>query len=226
MRNPTILSSFCAGLEILRIPNVASPSTPPVVARTAQMSKARQKSILREARVLVSCLCRRLANWSFEMTRPPPELVVAAKARLAELEQEAKKLRDLILFYEDRPATGEKRVASNRARAGSGTRSLSRRWATVLDVVAEHGERGASYDEIIDAAARRGLDVSRNVLRSQMGNFAKRGLVESVSTGVWRAMHEGAKRSPPPGNSERPQVSAEATGREELPTGSGALFTS
>jgi hypothetical protein len=36
------------------------------------------------------------------MPRHSPELLIAAKARLAEIEREAAKLRDLVAFYEDR----------------------------------------------------------------------------------------------------------------------------
>jgi len=195
-------------------------------AHRARSNTTQQKYPLRKRKVALFCHCRRLTKWSFELTPHPPELVAAAKARLAELEQEAEKLRDLISFYEDRPVARERRVVSSRVEARAGTRALSRTWSTVLDIVAEHGERGASYDQIIDAAARRGLDVSRNVLRSQMGNFAKRHLVESVATGVWRAMNAGsdeASRSQQrQENSKLPRAEDEGETRGEV----GALFTS
>lgn len=160
------------------------------------------------------------------MNRHPLELVVAAKARLVELEQEAAKLRDLISFYEDGPASHHTRVASTRAQGSGGRRALSRTWAAVLEILSEHGERGASYDQIIDAAARRGLNVSRNVLRSQMGNFAKRDLVESPSKGVWRvsSASRGDPAQPPRAESNTNDIGA---GNADESRGEvGALFAS
>ena len=160
------------------------------------------------------------------MPRQSPELLVAAKARLAEIEREAAKLRDLVAFYEDRSPQREQRGAEVPHRTRSGPRALSALWTAVLEIVAAHGETGASYNEIIDAASDRGIELSRNVLRSQMGNFAKRGLVESIATGVWRATGEGARLFSSPDISDRRQVSAEATGRADLPKEPGALFSS
>jgi hypothetical protein len=160
------------------------------------------------------------------MSRQSPQLLIAAKARLAEIEREAAKLRDLVAFYEDRSSHRELRSSEGSHRTRSGPRSLSALWTAVLEIVAAHGEKGASYNEIIDAANDRGIDVSRNVLRSQMGNFAKRGFVESVATGVWRATGEGAKLFSPPESADRRQLPSEATRQDDTSKEAGALFSS
>jgi hypothetical protein len=160
------------------------------------------------------------------MPRQSPELLIAAKARLAEIEREAAKLRDLVAFYEDRSVPRESRVSEGSPRTRGGPRALSALWATILEIVAAHGESGATYDEIIDVASGRGMDVNRNVLRSQMGNYAKRGFVEAVSTGVWRATPEGARLFSPSNASDRPETSSDATARDGSPDVPGALFAS
>lgn len=160
------------------------------------------------------------------MPRQSTELLVAAKARLAEIEREAAKLRDLVAFYEDRQTHREPRVAEGAPRTRGGPRALSALWTSVLEIVAAHGEKGASYNEIMDVARSRDIAVSRNVLRSQMGNFAKRGLVEPVSTGIWRVTDEGARLFAPSVASDRQQTSSEVAGSDHLPEEPGALFAS
>jgi hypothetical protein len=126
------------------------------------------------------------------------ELVRLAKARLAELEREAKRLRDLVSFYEppvpaSAPSSHPGRAPIHRGPAADiGGRSLSQTWESILRFIGE--QRKAGYPAMERFAAQRGIQVTRENLRSQMATYRKRGLVKSRGQGMWSLTDVGRAR--------------------------------
>lgn len=65
-------------------------------------------------------------------------------------------------------------------------RKLSPTWVAVLQFMAASQDRSASLDTTMAMSQRKGLGIERNVLRSQMSIYGKKGIVEPVDLGSFR----------------------------------------
>jgi Fic family protein len=76
---------------------------------------------------------------------------------------------------------------------GSRSRSLSDKWATVLNFMVLRAPNPVSIDEIATFVSDNKLDISRAAIRAQLHHYEKRGFVERVSDGLYHAT--GAART-------------------------------
>lgn len=89
------------------------------------------------------------------------------------------------------PAAKQKRPP--RAPAGDMKRPLKDIWLCVLKGMADRHPQTTSNDKIIEIAESGGFKLNRENLRSQMGQYNQRGIVERVTQGEYRLTDNGAR---------------------------------
>lgn len=72
-----------------------------------------------------------------------------------------------------------------------GSRRLSPTWRRVLHYLSQQPNRTATLDQMMEFAEQVGLDVKRNVLRSQMSIYSNQRHLESVGVGTYRMTDQG-----------------------------------
>jgi len=113
--------------------------------------------------------------------------------KLAELERQKIEIEAQIGAYRDMLARAQQERKRPRSVDGSRGRPISPTWQMMLNFLADTWPASATNDELVSFAAQRGVNLTRENLRSQLSLYTERGLLERAKTGVYRITEAGAR---------------------------------